>query len=214
MSDGGIPAARGRPRSERARQAVLAAAAELLREKGLRAMSIDEVAARAGVSKATIYRWWSDKDAVALDAFLADLEAHQGPLADTGSLRGDLLAGLRARVRMWTRDPALGRTQAGLMAEAQSDPELRAEYLAHVMGPLRREGRSLFARAAERGEIGADAEVGVALDLLYGALYHRLFSGHAPLDDHLVRSAVDIVLRGMRVREPSERLGQPELGEQ
>ena len=83
---------RGRPRSEKAKQAILTAASELLLEHGLHAMSMDDVAERAGVSKATIYRWWGSKELLALDA-LATAWAAPVPAAqrDTGSLRGDLL---------------------------------------------------------------------------------------------------------------------------
>jgi AcrR family transcriptional regulator len=199
MAGGVIPRGRGRPRSERARQAILAAAGELLRERGLHAMSADDIAARAGVSKATIYRWWDGKEAVALDAFLAQLEREDGPLPDTGSLRGDLIAAMGARVRSWEIDPAIGRAQACLIAETQADPALREAYLTRVMGPLRAEGRSIFLRAAGRGEVGADLEIEVALDLLYGALYHRMFVLHAPLDERFVRRAVDIVVAGLGV---------------
>lgn len=197
MSGEVIPGRRGRPRSESARQAILAAAADLLRERGLRATSADDIAARAGVSKATIYRWWDSKEAVALDAFLADLENHLGTVPDTGTLRGDLLADLRARGRMWARDPALGRTQAALIAESQADASLRAGYRSRVMAPLRQVGRAMFDRASARGEIRPGVDIDLALDLLYGALYHRLFNGHAPIDDAFLRNAVDTVLHGI-----------------
>lgn len=199
MSDTGIPAAgrRGRPRSEQARLAILAAAAELLTERGLHAMSANDIAVRAGVSKATIYRWWSSKQAVALDAFLAELESREEPFPDTGSLRGDLLAGLGERCRLMLEHPALARTQAGLLAEAQADGGLRAEYVAHVMGPLRQHARAIFERAAARGEIERPERGGLVLDLLYGALYHRLFNGHAPLGPEFVEDAVNLVVRGL-----------------
>src|SRR5580692_4014518 len=96
MADIGIPAGvaaprRGRPRSEQADRAILQAAAELLAERGLHGMSIEEVASRAGVAKATVYRRWPSRGALALDAFLAEFTELQ-PLPDTGFLRDDLLA--------------------------------------------------------------------------------------------------------------------------
>src|SRR5580700_11505934 len=113
MGGTGIPGAgsevphsrRGRPRSEDADRAILAAATELLAERGLAGMSMEEVAARAGVGKATVYRRWRSRGALALDAFMAEFQALQ-PLPDTGTLRGDLLAALRAWVRAVTRTPA------------------------------------------------------------------------------------------------------------
>src|SRR5487761_158291 len=86
------PAPRGRPRSARAHEAILKAAAGLLLERGLDAVSMDAVAARAGVSKATIYRWWPTKESLALDALYTEWNAVAPDLADTGSLRGDLIA--------------------------------------------------------------------------------------------------------------------------
>jgi AcrR family transcriptional regulator len=83
---------RGRPRSERAQQAVLSAATDLLLERGLGAVSMDAIAERAGVSKATIYRWWPTKETLALDALYQEWTDSDPEPADTGSLRGDLLA--------------------------------------------------------------------------------------------------------------------------
>ncbi|MGH3252299.1 MAG: TetR/AcrR family transcriptional regulator, partial [Trebonia sp.] len=85
------PPARGRPRSEKARKAILVAAAELLLDRGLAAVSMDAVAERAGVSKATIYRWWPTKETLALDALYTQWAAAAPAPRDTGSLRGDLL---------------------------------------------------------------------------------------------------------------------------
>src|SRR5947209_19907530 len=83
---------RGRPRSEKARLAILEAAAELLLARGLSAVSMDTVAERAGVSKATIYRWWPTKETLALDALYNEWAAVRPPARDTGSLPGDLLS--------------------------------------------------------------------------------------------------------------------------
>lgn len=86
------PPGRGRPRSEEADRAILSAATELLAERGLGGMSMEEAAARAGVGKATVCRRWPSRGALALDGFLAEFEAEQ-PLPDTGTFRGDLLFG-------------------------------------------------------------------------------------------------------------------------
>src|ERR1700686_2372622 len=86
---------RGRPRSEKAREAILAAAAELLLARGLAAVNMDAVAQQAGVSKATIYRWWPTKETLALDALYHEWTAARPPAREPGSLRGDLLSLLR-----------------------------------------------------------------------------------------------------------------------
>src|ERR1700761_4243764 len=111
---------RGRPRSEQADRAILQAAAQVLAERGLAGMSIEEVASRAGVGKTTIYRRWTSRGALALDAFLADFQGQQ-PLPDTGSLRGDLRSSLRAWVRAVTRTP-VGRILPDLIGQIQHDP--------------------------------------------------------------------------------------------
>src|SRR5947209_18539308 len=98
----GTGAQRGRPRSAEADRAILAAAVDLLAERGLAAMSIEEVAARAGVGKTTIYRRWPSKGLLALDAFVISFRAEQ-PQPDPGTLRGDLLSALHAWVRAVTQ---------------------------------------------------------------------------------------------------------------
>ena len=190
------PPRRGRPRSERARLAILKAAADLLLEHGSASVSMDAVAELAGVSKATIYRWWPSKETLALDALYAEW-AHAGPPApDTGSLRGDL----HALIDPWARllsAKRYGPIVAALVTEAQSNPEFGEAYRARVVEPRRDVARAIFARAIERGEIPAGTNVEVALDLVYGPIYHRLLHGHAPLDDRFAQEAVDTALRGI-----------------
>jgi AcrR family transcriptional regulator len=188
--------ARGRPRSEEADRAILAAAIELLDERGLAGMSIEEVAARAGVSKATIYRRWSSKGQLALDAFVSRFQALQ-PQPDSGSLRGDLTAALRAWVDAVTTTP-MGRMLTGLIAEAQHDDSLRASWRDRVLEPLRVQHRMLLNRAIERGEIAASVDQDAVLDLFFGAAHHRLLLGHEPLSADFIGQVVDIILSGIQ----------------
>jgi len=189
-------ARRGRPRSEKARLAILDAAADLLLTRGLSAVSMDAVAERAGVSKATIYRWWHTKEALALDALYNEWSAVRLPARDTGSLRGDLLSLLRPWVRLAASRP-YGRVIAALVTEAQTDPAFAAEYRARFVEPRRAQAAAVLRRAIERGEIPADTKIEVALDLIYGPFYHRLLQGHAPLNDRFVQDVVDAVLAGI-----------------
>jgi AcrR family transcriptional regulator len=191
--------ARGRPRSEKARTAILAAAAGLLLDRGLAAVSMDAVAERAGVSKATIYRWWPTKESLALDALYAEWAAAGPPPRDTGSLRGDLLALLRPWARLASSRP-YGRVIAALLTQVQTDPAFAAEYQQRVVEPRRDQARAIVRRAAERGEIASGTKVEVVLDLLYGPLYHRLLHGHARLSDKFVADVIDVVLDGIRPR--------------
>jgi AcrR family transcriptional regulator len=190
---------RGRPRSERARKAVLDAAAELLLARGLEAVTMDAVAERAGVSKATIYRWWPTKQTLALDALYREWDTSRSAPRDTGSLRGDLLAALRPWLRRVRVHP-YGRVIAALVVEAQSDPAFAAVYHARFVQPRREPGRVILQRAVDRGEIPADTDPEVALDLIYGALFHRILHLHAPLTDNFTQQVVDTTLAGLRHR--------------
>jgi AcrR family transcriptional regulator len=185
---------RGRPRSEEARQAILENAMELVLEQGLPAMSMDEVARRAGVSKATIYRWWPSKERLALDALAAEwASAAPADETDTGTLRGDLLARFHPWVRQLNRKP-YGRVAAGLVAAAQADPDFADLYREHFIQPRRDAAGDLLVRALGRGELAADTDLEVTLDLLYGPVYHRLLHGHAPLTEGFATQVVDSVL--------------------
>jgi AcrR family transcriptional regulator len=192
-------AGRGRPRSQSARKAILDAAAHLLLAKGLSAVSMDAVAQRAGVSKATIYRWWPTKETLALDALYTEWSAVTPVPRDTGSLRGDLLALLRPWARLaGAKDKPYGRVVAALLTEAQTDPKFADEYHSRVLEPRRAEARAVLQRAVDRGDIPAATKMEVALDLLYGPIYHRLLHGHAPVNDRFVRDVVDMVLTGLQ----------------
>ena len=193
---------RGRPRSETSRNAILRAAGELLLEHGLNSISMDAVAERAGASKATIYRWWTSKELLALDALFGEWEPARPDTHDTGSLAGDLLALIRPWARQLAAKP-YGRVIAALITRAQSDPQFAEEYRARFVQPRRDRARVILARAIERGEIPANADIDVALDLLYGPFYHRLLHGHAPLTDRFARSVVEYVVAG--VERPARR---------
>ena len=190
------PPRRGRPRSEQARLAILDTMSELLLEHGLAGVSMDSVAERAGVSKATIYRWWPSKEAVALEAVYRAWSDGEPGLTDTGSLRGDL----RAMLLPWAkrlRERPYGRVIAAFVTEAQTNPAFEEEYHTRFVEPRRRQGRAAFAGAAARGETPTGIDVEVALDMLYGPIYHRLLHRHAPVTDRFVAEVIDAVLRGM-----------------
>jgi AcrR family transcriptional regulator len=191
------PSSRGRPRSEKAHKAVLSAAAELLLSRGLSAVSMDAVAERAGVSKATIYRWWPSKETLALDALYHEWAAFQPDPPDTGSLRSDLLALLLPWARA-VRSLPYARVIAALLTEVHGDPAFAAEYRKRVVEPRRDQARTLFRRAVERGEIPASTDIEVAVDLVYGPLWHRLLHGHAPLSDRFVQDVVSTALNGLQ----------------
>jgi AcrR family transcriptional regulator len=196
VTAGSEPLRRGRPRSERAQQAILSAAAELLLERGLAAVSMDAVAERAGVSKATIYRWWPSKETLALDALYQEWTDAGPEPADTGSLRDDLLALLLPWASRVGNRP-YGRVIGALITEAQSDPAFGEMYRERFVEPRREQVRVILRRAATRQEIAPGTDAEAAIDVLYGPLYHRLLHGHAPLNAEFVRDVVGIVVVGL-----------------
>lgn len=188
--------ARGRPRSELARQAILAAATELLLTRGLGAASMDAVAARAGVSKATIYRWWPTKETLALDALYFQLSEPTVEPPDTGTLRGDLTALLTGWIAREGERP-FGRVIGALITEAKTDQAFGALYRERYVEPRRAQARELFHRAVARGEIGPGTDVEAAVDLVYGPVYHRLLHGHASLTQEFAGCVVNAVVAGL-----------------
>jgi AcrR family transcriptional regulator len=163
-------------------------------------MSIEEVAARAGVGKTTIYRRWPSKGLLALDAFVTSFREEQ-PLPDTGTLRGDLVSALREWVRAVTQTP-MGPMLTSLIAAAQYDPELRGAWRERVLEPLRRQHRIMLDRAVGRGEIPASVDREVVLDLFFGAAEHRLLLGHLPMTDAFIGEVVEVILAGIQPAGP------------
>jgi len=196
--EGGAHRGAGRPRSAEAGSRILEVATALLAERGLAGMSMEEVAARAGVGKATVYRRWPSRGALALDAFVTEFQS-QLPLPDTGTLRGDLQASLRSWVRA-VNETRAGPMLAGLIAEAQRDPKLAVAWRERVFNPLRAHHRAILDAAVQRGEVPPSTDAELVLDLVFGAGYHRLLHGHLPLDDRFANRAVDFVMDGIAPR--------------
>jgi rhodanese-related sulfurtransferase/DNA-binding transcriptional regulator YbjK len=191
-----VPTRRGRPRSESARKAILEAAADLLLARGLGAVSMDAVAERAGVSKATIYRWWPSKETLALDALYHEFAVVHPTVPCNGPLGADLLSDISPWIRLLV-SRACGGVLAALIAAAQTDPGFAQEYRARFVEPRRERTRAIFRRSIERGELAPDTNIEVAMDLLYGPLYHRLLQGHAPIDERFLQDVVSAVLGGL-----------------
>jgi len=183
---------RGRPRNERVHKVILQATTEVLSESGYQVATIEAIAARAGVGKKTIYRWWSSKADLVLEALTAETEA-QVPFPDTGSLEGDLLAyfrrsfaGLQAKS---------GTALSGLAAEAQLDRNFAHEFQRQFIVP-RKEGLvALLQRGVKRGELASDINLDVLADLIYGAKWYRFLLYPAPLDTAFARQMVRIIVR-------------------
>lgn len=186
---------RGRPRSAQSQLAILNATRQILEERGFVDLTIEEVALRASVGKATIYRRWPTKGTLVFESFMVDFLARQ-PIADTGTLRGDLLAALRGWIRT-VKGTVTGRTLVGLIAEVQRDPELAEIWRDGFVIPVRIQHRAIIERAIKRGEIPSTTDVDITLDLLFGAAYHRLLQSHLTLSDRFAQVVVDYIMRGL-----------------
>jgi AcrR family transcriptional regulator len=185
------PSRRGRPRRADADEVIIRATIELLQELGVAGLSMDLLAQRAGVGKATIYRRWDSKEAVILHALrMSDTPI---PVPDEGTLRDDLNAYLDAVVRHY--HPGRGSDILPHLIEASCyDEALRASLDEHNR-QRQATVRLLLQRGIERGELAADTDIDLLVDVLIGPfLYRRLVTG-APLDGDFTRRLVDFALR-------------------
>ena len=188
---------RGRRRSERSHEAILAATQELLVERSYRELTIEGIAARAGVGKQTIYRWWPSKAALVLEAYLTGAtavpppEEHVTTREDVRALLGWLIAVLA--------EPTGGHVVAGLVGDLQHDRDLAEGFHRDVV-PARREAMvAALERGRARGEIRADADLELAVDALHGAVFYRLLLSGEPLDDAFADSLAEQTLSGLAV---------------
>jgi AcrR family transcriptional regulator len=189
----------GRPRSERAHRAILQAANELLESEGFAAVTVEAIAERAGVSKATVYRWWPNRAAVVMDGFLS-IVSSEVPFPHTGHAREDIRIHMRRLAEAFSGK--IGRTVAALIAEGQSDPELAEALRSRWLSVRRAEAREILELGIERGELREDLDPEVAVDVLYGPIYYRMLVGHAPLDDDFADALADHVFAGLAARGP------------
>jgi len=183
-------------RSARAHKAILRATADLLDEVGFAAMTIEEVAARAGAGKATIYRRWPSKGALAMDAVVAEIGS-PAPFPDTGSVVEDFRVQLRSAARIFNR-PRVRHMLSGVIFEAQNNPELREAFLNRYMTPRRTRAKEALRRGIARGEIRPDLVEDVFFDQLLGALYIRMLVIGSPLNRRFTDELVDQVFAGLR----------------
>jgi AcrR family transcriptional regulator len=189
------PTRPGRPRSERARLAVLEAGADLLLEGGLAAATMEGIAARAGVSKVTIYKWWPTRGAVAVDSYFHRYR-QTIDFEDTGDLARDLRGQIVALVEAF-RGRA-GEVMAEIIGQAQSDPDVAETLRTKWLDPRRQASTALVQRSIDRGEIRGDVDIQVLLDQIYAPIYFRLTMRHQPLEDSLAETLVRTVLDGVR----------------
>lgn len=179
-------------RSARSDKAILDATRELLADGGVRDLTVEGVAARAGVAKTTIYRRWRGKHELAL-AVLIDMVEHVVATPDLGDTRAELVSFVDAAVTI-LGSTVMGRVMQGLVSDLASDPGLATAFQDRVVAMRIAEADRLLARGIERGDLRADTDVELAHELLFGPVYYRLLLSGAPLDAGLAGRVVDAVM--------------------
>lgn len=168
----------GRPRCEASKAAILETTWKLLETVPLRDLAIETIARESGVGKTTIYRWWPNKAAVVMDAFL------EKPARNSISANVSAVEAISQQIRLLVQAFAgqYGRVVAQIIAEGQACPEALASYRDRFLTQRREAARVIIQAGINRGELDPQLDPDLAIDVLYGAIYFRLLVGHLPLD--------------------------------
>lgn len=187
----------GRPRSEKSREAILSAALELLREGGGAGLTVEAIARRAEAGKPTIYRWWPSLADIVFEALLrqADTEI---PVPSSGPLRESLRGFLRQS--MQAIENGAGVHLRFLMAQAQQDEAFRERFRKNFTSQRRGVLRGILTQAEERGQIRAGQDLDLAVDMVFGAMWYRLLTGHAPMDQAFADRLTEAALALLKAR--------------
>lgn len=195
----------GRPRSEKARVAILRSTLKILGETGFADLTMEGVASHADVGKATLYRWWPNKGALIADAF-ASSTTRNLRFPDTGSVETDMSRQMRQLVKVFRS--RRGRIVSAILAAGQSDKDLIAAFRDRFLWPRRREAYATLKRGIQRGELRKNTDLDLLLDSLYGPIYMRFLIRHGHLNPDFVDHLCKLVLGGarpMRTPETSRR---------
>ncbi len=191
----------GARRNTASRDAILDAAFHLVGELGYARLTVEAIAARAGVGKQTIYRWWPSKGAVLLDALLARSGGADTPIAlpDTGDLEADLVTVLRATAAEFA-NPEFSATLRALTIAVLEDRSLAERYAISVEEPTRRAKRDRLRSGQAAGQLPEAVDLELAIDLIWGPLTQRWLFGDAPLDEASAERLTRTALAGLRAR--------------
>lgn len=181
----------------RVREAVLDATLDLLAERGWGGLTMEGVAVRAGTAKGTVYRWWSSKEELAIEALVA-ASAPYRPLPDTGSYRDDLVEVFRGIVR-FLREPR-ARVVASLVFETSRNKALADALMQSLVNVRRAHLRDAAERAVARGELRPDVDLELLVDTGVGQLFFRFLVTHEPLPDDMPERLADLIIRGAGAR--------------
>jgi AcrR family transcriptional regulator len=188
-------AEKGRPRSEKTEKAILAAAYKLLMQDGFQSVTVESIAKEAGVSKATIYKWWPNKASVVADSFFAAAQ-EQIQTPDTGSVKQDLLLQLGNLRHFLETDK--GRVITELIAQGQFDSDVAIAYRTRYFAPRRIAARQILEHGIKRGELRSDLDIELGIDLIFAPLFYRMLVTGAEIDSPFIENVVSGVLAGIK----------------
>lgn len=191
---------RGRKRDQDAHQRILDETFALVGAMEPGKVSINEIAAAAGVAKQTIYRWWPSRTAVILDSLVVGT-MKATPFPETDDIRADFQAHLRTVIRLF--NSPTGRIVREMLAEAQTDEIIATEFRQRFWQPRRELSAARLQRGIERGQIRSDIDEEIVLDAIYGPLWARLMIGHLPLTSAHAQRITDAIWPGIRATNPS-----------
>ncbi len=186
----------GRPRSEETKNSILTAAYELLLENGFKTITVEGIADRAGVSKATIYKWWPNKASVVLDGFFAATETML-QVPDTGSIKDDLFIQVNNLASFLTSSK--GKVITELIAEGQFDPNIAQEYRNRYFNPRRLISQHIFERGVQRGELKKELDIELSIDIIFAPLFYRLLITGETVNTEFVKDLIANALSGLAV---------------
>jgi AcrR family transcriptional regulator len=195
----------GRPRDTHIDDAVLGAVADVLSQVGYARLTLEEVARRAGTTKPAIYRRWRTRQHLVVAALVRRLETEPAPALDSGCVVCDLAEGAGVFLAVCERVPP------GVLGALLVDcgPDLRAELMARVFAPPRRAVGDMVDRAKARGDLRADLDTGLAVDLLASVVHFRAMFHNAPTDGAAVGSVIATLLRGAAADHTGLTRGKP-----
>jgi AcrR family transcriptional regulator len=193
---------RGRPRSPESQKKILAATAELLSEGGFQAVTMEAVAARAGVAKTTLYRWWPNRAALALDCVSARMTPI-APAPSAGSYRKCFQRQLKATIRLL--NGRQGQSILALIGAKQTDPALGHAYSEQIARPRRARTRKMAQQAIQAGELAPGTDPDLFLDAIYGPLYYRKVVSGEPVTDDFINRIVDAAFRAFAAADGKRR---------
>ena len=193
---------RGRPRDMTAHASILRAAAEILEESGVTALTMEGVAQRAGVGKPTVYRSWRNAQELAMAALIETQKAVPATRA-SGSALDDLRLQLRKVAAVFAS--RTGRNMAMMVAAADAETEISKVFRTHFILARREEGRALLIKAVQQNAVRGDIDFDAALDLIYGPLFYRLLVGHQPLTAEFTDTLLALAVEGLAARRAKPR---------